>query len=247
MIRISVCNQKGGVGKTTTAVNLSAYLALSGKKTLLIDLDPQAAATSGLGVNGDKTSYNLISGEETEPVATKVENLFIIPSSIDLAGAEIELANEPGRELILKEQVEKFQGYDYLIVDTPPNLGVLTVNAITACEKVLVPVQAEYYPMEALSRLWRIFELLRRRMKIDVRERYVVTMFDPRVRICKEVEAELRRILGEKVFKTIIPRNSKLAEAPSHGKPIALYDPECKGAKAYKSLTEEIIQLEEKW
>ncbi|MCS7119531.1 MAG: ParA family protein [Archaeoglobaceae archaeon] len=247
MIRISVCNQKGGVGKTTTAVNLSAYLALSGKKTLLIDLDPQAAATSGLGVKGDKTSYNLISGEETEPVATEVENLFIIPSSIDLAGAEIELANEPGRELILKEQVEKFQRYDYLIVDTPPNLGVLTVNAITACEKVLVPVQAEYYPMEALSRLWRIFELLRRRMKIDVRERYVVTMFDPRVRICKEVEAELRRILGEKVFKTIIPRNSKLAEAPSHGKPIALYDPECKGAKAYKSLSEEIIQLEGKW
>jgi len=247
MIRIAICNQKGGVGKTTTAVNLSAYLAISGKRTLLIDLDPQAAASSGLGISGNKTSYDLLMNAELEPVASEIENLFVIPASIDLAGAEIELADEPGRDFVLRESLENLKNFDYVIVDTPPNLGILTVNSINACERVLVPVQAEYYPMEALSRLWKVFDLLRKRLKVQISERYLVTMFDKRLRICREVEAELRKNLGEKVLKTVIPRNSRLAEAPSHGKPIALYDPDCIGARAYKLLSEEVISLEKRW
>ncbi|MCS7119399.1 MAG: ParA family protein [Archaeoglobaceae archaeon] len=247
MIRIAICNQKGGVGKTTTAVNLSVYLAISGKRTLLIDLDPQCAATSGMGIDGDKTSYNLMSGDNVKPIESSIKNLFIIPASIDLAGAEIELASEPNRDFVLKESLKKINRYEYTIVDTPPNLGILTINAMTACERVLVPVQAEYYSMEALSRLWRVFDLLKKRLKVDIKDKYVITMFDSRLKICREVEMELRKNLGDRVLKTIIPRNARLAEAPSYGKPIALYDPKCRGAKAYKLLSEEVISLEGRW
>ncbi len=248
MMRICVCNQKGGVGKTTTAVNLSAYLAHMGRRVLLIDMDPQAAATSGLGVSKvERTVYNVLVGEcqiSDAIVRTEIEGLELVPSSMDLAGAEVELANEVGREFILRDAISNLDGYDYVIVDSPPSLGILTVNSMIACENLLVPVQTEYYSLEGLAQLLRTVELIKRRLRIPIRLRYLITMYDARTRLSKDVVAQLRDHFGDRVLKTVIPRNVKLAEAPSHGKPILLYDPECRGALAYKKLAEEVDGVE---
>ena len=250
MRKICVCNQKGGVGKTTTAINLSAYLATMRKKTLLIDIDPQAAATSGVGVDKSKlkrTIYDVLLGEcsiKDVTVETQVENLDLVPSNMDLAGAEVELSNEVGREFILRDAIADLDGYDYVIVDSPPNLGVLTLNAMIACENLLVPVQAEYYALEGLAQLLKTTELIKRRLRIPLKIRFLITMYDKRTRICDDVANQLREYFGDKVFKTVIPRNVRLAEAPSYGKPILLYDPGCKGAVAYKKLAEEVDSVE---
>jgi chromosome partitioning protein len=250
MKKICICNQKGGVGKTTTAVNLSTYLSSMGRKTLLIDMDPQSATTSGIGIDKsklDRTIYDVLLGEcsiKDVIVKTQVENLDIVPSNMDLAGAEVELSNEVGREFILRDAIADLDGYDYLIVDSPPNLGVLTLNAMIACENLLVPVQAEYYALEGLAQLLRTAELITRRLRIPLKIRFLITMYDKRTRICDDVANQLREYFGDRVFKTVIPRNVRLAEAPSYGKPILLYDPNCKGAIAYKKLAEEVDSVE---
>jgi len=249
---VAVCNQKGGVGKTTTAINLSAYLALFGKEVLLVDLDPQANATIGLGFTTKEVKvsmYDVFTGEKTIEecvLRTEVENLYLAPSKIDLAGAEIELVNEVGRELILRKALKRVgKEFDYIIVDSPPNLGLFTLNALVACENVLVPIQAEYFPLEGLGHLLKLAKVIEDRLDLKIRFRYLLTMVDKRTRLGREVVEEVRKNLGERVFKTEIPRNIKLAEAPSHGKPIPLYDPNCTGALAYKKLAEEVVQLEE--
>ncbi len=239
--------RKGGVGKTATAVNLSAYLALMGRKILFIDMDPQAAATSGLGIGKNKlerTVYGILIGDRSIKdgiVQTEINGLDIIPSNMDLAGAEVELANEVGREFILRDSLADLDGYDYIIADSPPSLGILKINAMIACENILVPVQTEYYALEeGLAQLLRTVELIKKRLKVPLKLRFLITMYDARTRLSEDVASQLKEYFGDRVFKTIIPRNVKLAEAPSHGKPILLYDPECRGAIAYRKLAEEV-------
>jgi len=247
MIRICVCNQKGGVGKTTTAINLSAYLALRGRRVLLIDTDPQAAATSGLGIeNPEVTIYDvLVDGRLDEAITeTEVEGLRLVPSSVDLAGAEIELANEVGREFLLRDVLDGLEGYDYIVVDSPPSLGILTLNGIIACGNVLVPIQAEYYALEGLAQLLNTTKLIEKRLRIPIKTRFLITMYDTRTKLSEEVKRQVLEHLGDRVFKTVIPRNVKLAEAPSFGKPIALYAPDSKGAIAYRKLAEEVDGVE---
>lgn len=250
MKKICICNQKGGVGKTTTAINLSAYLASMGRKVLLIDADHQAAATSGAGVDlreVDYTLYEVIAGKcsiNEAIVSTEIEGFDIVPASMDLAGADIELVNVIGREIVLKKAIAKLDGYDYLIIDTSPCLGLMTMNAIIACENVLIPVQTEYYALEGLGRLLKITDLIMERMEVPITHRFLLTMYDSRTRLSKAVEKEIKEYFKDAVLKTIIPKNVKLAEAPSHGKPILLYDPECRGALAYKKLAEEVDSIE---
>lgn len=245
---ISVSNQKGGCGKTTTAINLSSYLAIKGRRTLLIDLDPQGAATAGMGVNKknlQKTVYNVMVQEipfKDVILATKIQGLDIAPTNLDLSGAELELVGQIGREYALKKKLQEVSGYDFVLIDTPPSLGVLTVNALVACTDILIPVQTEYYALEGMSQLLRIVNMVTDRLGNTMNRRFLLTMFDARTNLSKEVAEQVRNHFKDEVFEVVIPRNIKLAEAPSHGQPISLYDPESAGAKAYEQLAEEVAR-----
>ncbi|MFH1768445.1 MAG: AAA family ATPase [Candidatus Omnitrophota bacterium] len=247
---IGVCNQKGGTGKTTTAINLSAYFAFANKKTLLVDMDPQGNATSGIGINSDKFLSNsiydvLLKGLPISRsiIQTDWANLSVVPSDISLTGAEIELVSMPERETCLKKTLQLVKDeFEYIIVDAPPSLGILTVNVLAAIESVLVPIQCEYYALEGVSQLIHTIDLIKENVNYFLEiEGILLTMADFRTRLTLQVIDEVRKFFKEKAFNTIIPRNVKLAEAPSFGKPINYYDPFSVGAKAYLNLAEEIL------
>lgn len=246
---ICIANQKGGVGKTTTAVNLSASLAVAEKKTLLIDIDPQGNATSGLGIPREEASQNiyhaLIDQVPLQSLihSTELSFLEIVPSNIDLIGAEIELVPFPERELRLKTALKEVREiFDFLIIDCPPSLGLITVNSLTASDSVLIPLQCEYYPMEGLSQLLKTIELIKNNLNRElVIEGILLTMFDRRNNISHQVNEEVRKHFGKLVFQTVIPRNVRLSECPSFGKPIILYDADSRGAESYLELAREIL------
>lgn len=251
---IAVANQKGGVGKTTTAINLAASLAYVGNnRVLLIDADPQGNSTSGLGARGQhrRTLYHaLVMGDPLEHavVSTALETLKLIPAERNLAGAEIELVELDRREYRLKGLLEaERENYDYIIIDCPPSLGLLTLNALTAADSVLVPIQCEYFALEGVSELWDTLVRIRRSLNPSLAvEGFLLTMFDERTNLSNQVMADLRDFLGTQVFETTIPRNVRLAEAPSHGKPILLYDMKCRGADSYLNLAKEVLANDKK-
>lgn len=247
---IAVANQKGGVGKTTTTINLSACLAEKGKNVLTIDIDPQGNTSSGLGVKKNELSftvYDLIIGNcsiEECLVKNIYENLSLLPSNVNLAGAEIELIGVEEREFILKKEIEKVRDkYDFIIIDCPPSLNTLTVNAMTTADTVLVPIQCEYYALEGLSQLIHTINLVRQRLNPHLEiEGVVFTMYDARTNLSLQVVENVKQNLEQNIYKTIIPRNVRLAEAPSHGLPINIYDPKSAGAEGYRDLADEVIE-----
>jgi len=247
---IAIANQKGGVGKTTTAINLAACLAEKGNNVLVIDIDPQGNTTSGLGINKKKlklTVYDMMLGECTlEECKAKscMKNLFVLPSDVDLAGAEIELIGIDNREFILKKLIDPVRDqYDFIIIDCPPSLNMLTVNAMTTANTVLVPIQCEYYALEGLSQLMHTIDLVQKRLNPDLEiEGVVFTMYDARTNLSLQVVENVKRNLKQNIYKTIIPRNVRLAEAPSHGLPINLYDSKSAGADGYRQLADEVIE-----
>ncbi len=248
MARIIVfVNQKGGVGKTTSAINIGAALAMLGKKTLLIDFDPQGNMTSGVGgSSGGKGVYQVISGlRELKDVITptRVRNLFLAPSSIDLSGATIELVEKENRNDFLKNAVATVEAdYDFILIDCPPSLGILTLNGLNAAREVIIPLQCEYFALEGLSLILQTIGLVQKSMNSSLRiSGILLTMFDGRTRLSQEVVRQVTEYFGDRVFKTIVPRNVRLSEAPSHGLPVMQYDPTCIGARSYEAVAEELI------
>lgn len=250
---IAIFNQKGGVGKTTTNINLSACLAMRGKKVLVVDIDPQGNTTSGIGLVKRKlqyTIYDVLVNKDFDIskaiLHTKTKGLDILPASVDLAGAEIELVNLEGRERRLKKAIDKVKPlYDFVFVDCPPSLGLLTINSLTAVDSVLIPIQCEFYALEGVSQLMNTVEMVRKNMNPDIEiEGVILSMFDGRTNLSLQVVQEVKKYFGRKVFNTIIPRNVRLAEAPSYGLPIIKYDPKSTGAKAYQQFAIELLKRE---
>lgn len=250
---IAIFNQKGGVGKTTTNINLAACLALKGKKILILDIDPQGNTTSGMGISKkglDKTTYEVLINDKLEPqdaiLNTRIKNLDIIPASVQLAGAEIELVQLEGREKRLKKALDKIKSkYDYIFIDCPPSLGLLTINSLTAVDSVLIPIQCEFYALEGVSQLMSTIDLVKKSLntKLEI-QGVILSMFDGRTNLSIQVVEEVKKYFKEKVYTTVIPRNVRLAEAPSYGMPITEYDPKSKGAEAYFEFAEEFLELE---
>jgi len=246
---IAIANQKGGVGKTTTTVNLAASLAKAGKKVLLVDIDPQGNSTSGLGIDKrrcEKTVYDcLINEEKMEKVSipTDYENLYICPSNLDLSGAEIELISVMGRENRLKESLQTArEEYDYILIDSPPSLGLITINTLTAADSVIIPIQCEFYALEGVSQLVETIKRIKKALNPQLYiEGIVMTMFDARTNLAMQVVDEVKRFFPDKVYKTIIPRNVRISEAPGFGKPVIYYDEASKGAQGYIDLAAELI------
>ncbi|MBQ7977708.1 MAG: ParA family protein [Clostridia bacterium] len=247
---VAFANQKGGVGKTTTCVNLATYLAAYGKKVLLVDLDPQGNATTGVGVQKTKdmnTFYDVVAGEAELVdiiMATNIHNLFIVPSNVDLAGAEVDLVQMENREKVLAKQLDTVKAsYDYVMIDCPPSLGLITVNALTSTDSVIIPIQCEFYALEGLSQLMNTVKLIKQyyNPNIDI-EGVILTMKDSRSNLVNQVADEIKSFFGKKVFETVIPRNVRLAEAPSHGLPIYLYDNKSTGGIAYNDLAREFLK-----
>lgn len=246
----AVVNQKGGVGKTTTAVNLAVFMGILGAKVLLVDLDPQGNATSGLGVdrsNLERSIYDvLIEGRSVEEsiVETSLAGLSLLPATLDLAGAELQLMSMLSRETLLKGAIARCRGqYDVVIIDAPPSLGLLTLNALVAADALVIPVQTEYYALEGISQLLKTVELVKKQLNPDLEiGKVILTLYDDRTRLAKQVVEEVRNYFGELVSPTLVPRNVRLSEAPSHGLPIALYDPRSRGAIAYKNIAKEILK-----
>lgn len=250
---IAIANQKGGVGKTTTSVNISAILAKKGRKVILVDGDPQGNATSGLGVdkNAENSLYDILVNEVdiNETLQdTCIKNLKVCPSNVNLAGAEVELVNLMSREQRLKEKLDEVKDdYDYIIIDCPPSLGLITLNAFTAADSVLIPVQCEYYALEGLGQLINTINLVKKHLNKNLAiEGAVLTMYDMRTNLSNQVVREVKRYFDDKVYKTVIPRNIKLSEAPSYGMPITIYDATSKGARCYEKLAREIVKANEK-
>ena len=250
---IAIFNQKGGVGKTTTNINLAACLALKGKNILIIDIDPQGNTTSGIGVskrNLKNTIYNILIDKTYDPkkaiIKTNVKNLDLIPASVDLAGAEVELVEIEGRESTLKKALDKIKkDYDYIFIDCPPSLGLLTINSLTAVDSVLIPIQCEFYALEGVSQLVSTIELVKKSLNPELEiQGVILSMFDGRTNLSVQVVQEVKNYFGGKVYATVIPRNVRLAEAPSFGMPITEYDPKSKGAEAYMDFAEEFLELE---
>ncbi len=247
---VAIANQKGGVGKTTTAINVAALLADAGQRTLLIDIDPQGNAGSGLGTNVmslKETTYQFLLGLATADevrIKTKVNNLHLLPSNIDLSGIEIDLKNDPQKELSLRNKIlDMKSSYDYILIDSPPSLGLLTINALAAADSVMVPLQCEYFALEGLTQLLRIINLIQKEINPSLElEGVLLTMYDSRTKLSSQVVQDVREHFQDKVFEIIIPRNIKLSEAPSFGEPINIYEPDSMGSIAYQKLVKELIK-----